>query len=379
MERPLWAEQRPENWWDAAQQAMRGVLRKQARGARSSRHRAFGPDARLTLLDKDDEVDPSGADLVRPAQPGASGFRQRRRSGIEKVLAYTANPVVTGFTLPKLLWVRDNEPANFERVRKVLLPKDYMRFKLTGEYASEVSDASGTSLFDVVKRDWSYDMCGRARPGPRRFCPPCYESSEVSGKIIERPSPQSLGLSQVRRWSAAAATRRQARSATALSRAESFPARWEPRGVVFAHMDQPALRSEGAFTRSATRCRSKWHVMGVTQGAGLSLQWFRNQSMPGEDYSAADTEAATRRARIARSVLAAVSDGRAHAASGCDRARGLGRTDGEAHARRSDPVGHRRRVLQPEGRAGHHRRDGRAGGVGPAVGRWRAQSVSGGR
>ena len=78
-----------------------------------------------------------------------------KRSGKENVLAWTANPVLTGFTLPKLLWVRDHEPRHFERVRRLLLPKDYVRFQLTGEYATEVSDASGTALFDVAARRWS--------------------------------------------------------------------------------------------------------------------------------------------------------------------------------------------------------------------------------
>ena len=112
----------------------------------------------LTLLDGSDKV-------IRPALIWCDQRSQAQvdyvneKVGRETVLDYTANPVVTGFTLPKLLWVRDNEPRKFERVRKVLLPKDYIRFKLTGEYATEVSDASGTSLFDVVKRPWSYEMC----------------------------------------------------------------------------------------------------------------------------------------------------------------------------------------------------------------------------
>jgi len=98
------------------------------------------------------------------------------------MLRCTANPVLTGFTLPKLLWVRDNEPRNFERVRKMLLPKDYLRFQLTGEYASEVSDASGTSLFDVVNRRWSYELVD-ALGLDRGILPKVYESSEVSGAV----------------------------------------------------------------------------------------------------------------------------------------------------------------------------------------------------
>src|SRR5687768_12009938 len=159
MERPLWAEQRPENWWDAAQRAIAGVLHEA--GISGNDVKGVGLSGQmhgLTLLDEADQV-------VRPALIWCDQRSQKQvdaingRVGIEKVLEYTANPVVTGFTLPKLLWVRDNEPGQFDRIRKILLPKDYVRFKLTGEYASEVSDASGTALFDVVNRRWSYEMC----------------------------------------------------------------------------------------------------------------------------------------------------------------------------------------------------------------------------
>ena len=154
----------------------------------------------LTLLDASDEV-------IRPAliwcdqrSQAQVDFMSTRTVGRDNVLACTANPVVTGFTLPKLLWVRDNEPQNFERVRKVLLPKDYVRFKLTGEYATEVSDASGTSLFDVVNRRWSYEMCRCARPRSGASCPSVIESIEVSGRLIaemQRPHRTEGGYSVV--------------------------------------------------------------------------------------------------------------------------------------------------------------------------------------
>src|SRR6185369_12406983 len=99
--------------------------------------------------------------------------------GRENVLTYTANPVLTGFTLPKLLWVRDHEPANFERIRKILLPKDYVRLRLTGEYATDVADASGTAMFDVVRRRWSFEMMD-ALGLDRSLLPECRESVEVS-------------------------------------------------------------------------------------------------------------------------------------------------------------------------------------------------------
>ncbi len=155
MLKPLWAEQRPENWWAASQKAIRGAL-EQA-GLHGKEVRGIGLSGQmhgLVILDQANEV-------IRPSLIWCDQRSQaqvdfvNRKVGVERVLACIANPVLTGFTLPKLLWVRDNEPANFERVRKMLLPKDYLRFQLTGEYASEVSDASGTALFDVVNRRWS--------------------------------------------------------------------------------------------------------------------------------------------------------------------------------------------------------------------------------
>src|SRR5271170_2646646 len=111
-----------------------------------------------------------------------------------RCLDYTANPVLTGFTLPKLLWVRDHEPQNFERVRHVLLPKDYVRFRLTGELATEVSDASGTAMFDVVNRRWSFEMMD-ALGLDRAILPACHESSEISA-TISAAAAEATGLTE---------------------------------------------------------------------------------------------------------------------------------------------------------------------------------------
>src|SRR5271165_3886130 len=176
MERPLWAEQRPENWWDAACAAIRGLPQVEITGIGLS-----GQMHGLTLLDSDDRV-------IRPALIWCDQRSQaqvdsiNREVGPETVLRCTANPVLTGFTLPKLLWVRDNEPRNFARVRKMLLPKDYLRFKLTGMYATEVSDASGTALFDVVNRCWSWELVDRLGLD-RSILPSAHESSEITGTI----------------------------------------------------------------------------------------------------------------------------------------------------------------------------------------------------
>jgi xylulokinase len=290
MERPLWAEQRPENWWDAAQDAVRGVMRRV--GAASDDIRGIGLSGQmhgLTLLDADDKV-------IRPALIWCDQRSQAQvdyvneRMGREQVLACTANPVVTGFTLPKLLWVRDNEPQNFERVRKILLPKDYVRFKLTGEYATEVSDASGTSLFDVVKRSWSYEMCDRLGLD-RNILPACYESVQVSGKL-SAPIADSLGLQPGTPVVGGGGDQAASAVGNGIVVSGVVSCTLGTSGVVFAHMDQPHYDTKGRVHTFCHAVPGKWHVMGVTQGAGLSLQWLRNQLMPGVEYSALTEEAA---------------------------------------------------------------------------------------
>ncbi|MGC8792896.1 MAG: FGGY family carbohydrate kinase, partial [Bryobacteraceae bacterium] len=136
MERPLWAEQRPENWWDAAQQAIRGVLAEA--GITGEQVRGIGLSGQMHGLVMLDEA----GRVIRPSLIWCDQRSQaqvdwvNQKLGREAVLRYTANPVLTGFTLPKLLWVRDHEPENFARLKKILLPKDYVRYKLTGEYAT---------------------------------------------------------------------------------------------------------------------------------------------------------------------------------------------------------------------------------------------------
>ena len=209
----------------------------------------------------------------------------------------------------------------------------------------------------------------------RSILPAVYESSEVSGKITAAVAAVAGPWPPARLSWAAAATRPRARWATASWKRESSRARSGRRAWCSRTWTSRTTIRRGASIRSATRFRNKWHVMGVTQGAGLSLQWFRNQLAPGAEYDGADEGSGDSAARVAGPVLAAVPDGRAHAAPRRHGARGVGRSDGEPHASGPGPVRHRRRLLQPEGRARHHRRDGRAGRVGATVRRRRAQPV----
>ena len=290
MEQPLWAEQRPENWWDAGRQAIRGVLAQA--NTSGAEIRAIGLSGQmhgLVLLDRADAV-------IRPALIWCDQRSQAQVDWInrtvskETVLACTANPVLTGFTLPKLLWVRDHEPAHFARVRRVLLPKDYLRFRLTGEYATDVSDASGTALFDVGHRCWSEELIARLGLDPH-ILPSVAESSCVTAQV-SAAAARSTGLAPG--TPVVAGTGDQAASAVGNGIVDPglVSCTIGTSGVVFAYTHAPAYDPAGRVHTFCHAVPGAWHVMGVTQGAGLSLQWFRNTLAPEMTYDALTAEAA---------------------------------------------------------------------------------------
>jgi xylulokinase len=291
MERPLWAEQRPDDWWRASVEAIRGVLA--AAGISGKDVRGVGLSGQmhgLTLLD-------SAGEVIRPAliwcdqrsRPQVDFINQT--IGKENVLAAIANPVLTGFTLPKLLWVRDNEPANFERIRKMLLPKDYIRYRLTGGFATEVSDASGTALFDVVRRRWSFDLMDRLGLD-RSILPAAGESVEVTG-VISKEAAEITGLEAGTPVVGGGGDQASSAVGNGIVEPGIVSCTLGTSGVVFAHMETVAYDPAGRVHTFCHAVRDKWHVMGVTQGAGLSLQWFRNQlSGPGVSYDDLTGEAA---------------------------------------------------------------------------------------
>jgi len=290
MERPLWAEQRPENWWDAAQAAIQGVLRDS--GLTGADVKAVGLSGQmhgLTLLDANDRV-------IRPAliwcdqrsQPQVDWIN--KHLGVDFVVKSTANPMLTGFTLPKLLWVRDHEPEKFARVRKVLLPKDYIRFQLTGEYASDVSDASGTGLFDVVNRRWAFDLADKVGVS-RDVLPAVFESAEVTGKIHARAAA-ATGLKSGTPVVGGAGDQAASAVGNGIVKPGIVSCTIGTSGVVFGHLKEPAYDPQGRVHTFCHAVRGAWHTMGVTQGAGLSLQWFRNQFAAGASYDDLTWEAA---------------------------------------------------------------------------------------
>jgi len=290
MERPMWAEQRPEDWARASFAAVRSVL--QEAGIKGSQVRGVGLSGQmhgLVMLDRENAViRPSLIWCDQRSQPQVDSINAR--VGREKVLEHTANPVLTGFTLPKLLWVRDHEPSHFERLRKMLLPKDYVRFCLTGDHATDVADASGTAVFDVMRRRWSHEMMG-ALGLDRDILPRAYESSEVTG-VISASAAEKTGLSAGTPVVGGAGDQAASAVGNGIVATGVVSCTLGTSGVVFAHMDQVAYDPQGRVHTFCHAVPGKWHVMGVTQGAGLSLQWLRNQLLPGSTYDQLTTEAA---------------------------------------------------------------------------------------
>ena len=193
----------------------------------------------------------------------------------EKIIQLTCNPALTNFTLTKFLWVRENEPENWKRVRSVMLPKDYVRFRLTGERAIDMADASGTLMLDVAHRRWSKEMLD-AGEIDERLLPALFESPDVCGKV----SPEGASATGLKAGTpVVAGAGDQAAGATGMGIVApgAVSATIGTSGVVFAATDRPALDPKGRLHTFCHAIPGRWHVMGVTQAAGLSLRWFRDQ------------------------------------------------------------------------------------------------------
>jgi xylulokinase len=267
-----WAEQDPHDWWKAAGSAIRSAL-------------ASVPDANVVcaglagqmhgavLLDEKDEV-------LRPALIWCDQRTQAQcdwlnsKLGERKIIELTCNPALTNFTLTKLLWVRDNEPELWKRFRRVLLPKDYVRFRMSGEHAIDVADASGTLMLDVAHRRWSDEMMAAAGL-PMSSLPKLYESAEVCARISDAGANHT-GLKAGMPIVAGAGDQAGGAVGMGIVRAGAVSATIGTSGVVFAATDNPAMDPQGRVHTFCHAVPGRWHVMGVTQAAGLSLRWIRD-------------------------------------------------------------------------------------------------------
>jgi xylulokinase len=278
---PLWAEQDPRDWWRAGVVAVQAVLASP--GVKADDIAAVGLTGQMhgsVLLDEYDEV-------LRPAliwcdqRTDIQCRAITEKIGAARLIELTSNPAITGFTLPKLRWVLEREPELWSRVRSILLPKDYIRLRLTGERATDVADASGTLLFDVAKRCWSDEVLNAAEID-RRWLPTVFESPDVTGAV----SPEGAVATGLRAGTpVVAGAGDQAAGAVGMGivKAGMVSATIGTSGVVFAATSQPSLDPLGRIHTLCHAVPGRWHVMGVTQAAGLSLRWFRDRFGAGVD------------------------------------------------------------------------------------------------
>jgi xylulokinase len=201
--------------------------------------------------------------------------------GAERLIQLVSNPALEGFTLPKMLWVREREPEVWGRVRSVLLPKDYVRLRLTGDKATDVADASGTLLLDVRRRAWSRELLEETGMD-ESLLPRVFESVEVTGRVSEEGARET-GLLAGTPVVAGAGDQAAGAVGMGIVRPGAVSATIGTSGVVFAATDAPSLDPRGRVHTFCHAVPGRWHVMGVTQGAGLSLRWFRDNFGAGRD------------------------------------------------------------------------------------------------
>jgi len=274
--RPGWSEQEPEHWWKATIDSVNAVLK--VGKIKPDDVKGIGLSGQMhgsVFLNKKNEV-------IRPAllwndQRTAAECDEIEKlaGGRKKLIQMVANPALTGFTAPKILWLRNNEPKNFDKTAQVLLPKDYVRFRLTGEFATEVSDASGTLLLNVKKRNWSKKLLAKLDLS-KDLLPKVYESEEVSGQLTSEAA-KLLGLNEGTPVVGGGGDQAASAIGNGIVRKGILSATMGTSGVVFAHSDEIQYDPSGRVHTFCHAVRDKWHIMGVVLSAGGSLQWYRNQ------------------------------------------------------------------------------------------------------
>ena len=271
---PGWAEQDPRDWWRACCVAVKKALHKSSVPGDEIACVGFsGQMHGAVLLDADGEV-------VRPALIWCDQRTEKQSRDLaekfttEKIIQLTCNPPLTNFTLTKILWVRENQPQLWARVRHIMLPKDYVRYRLTGDRAIDQADASGTLLLDVANRKWSEEILSGTGID-KSLLPALYESPDVCGKLSAEGAA-ATGLQIGTPVVAGAGDQAAGAVGMGIVRAGVVSATIGTSGVVFAATDRPALDPRGRLHTFCHAIPGRWHVMGVTQAAGLSLRWFRD-------------------------------------------------------------------------------------------------------
>jgi xylulokinase len=280
--KPGWSEQHPEDWWQSTMKATQAVVKKaklkpadiSAIGLSGQMHGSVflgdGPKAlRPALLWNDQRTQKQCDEITAKA------------GGREKLIDLVANPALTGFTAPKILWVRENQPKVYEKTKHILLPKDYIRYRLTGDYATEVGDASGTLLLDVKNRTWSDQLLSILQIDKSLLPTNVHESHGVTG-VLNAHAARSMGLLEGTKVVGGSGDQPAGAVGNGIVSAGIVSATLGTSGVVFAHSDQPTLDPEGRVHTMCHAVAGKWCVFGCMLSAGGSFQWFRNQLADGE-------------------------------------------------------------------------------------------------
>jgi xylulokinase len=276
--RPLWSEQRPQDWWAATVQSIRQLFSQSEVSATAVA--AIGLTGQmhgLVLLNGE------GAPL-RPAilwndqRTAVQCDEIRARVGRERLIRISGNDALTGFTAPKVLWVQQHEPEVYGQARHLLLPKDYLRYQLTADYAMDKADGAGTLLFDLAARNWSEEVC-RALEIPLEWLPPTYEGPAITG-VVSAAAAAETGLAAGTPVVAGGGD--QAAQAVGVGAVQDgiIALTLGTSGVVFAPTEIPLIEPEGRLHAFCHAVPGRWHLMGVMLSAAGSLQWYRDSLCP---------------------------------------------------------------------------------------------------
>ncbi|MDR1483402.1 MAG: xylulokinase [Planctomycetaceae bacterium] len=273
--KPLWSEQNPDDWWQATIKSVRNVMKN----GKIKPHdvKAIGLSGQMhgsVFLDKNNNVIRKAILWNDQRTVKECGEVTDAAGGREALIKLVSNPALTGFTAPKIVWLRNNEPRNFDKLKKVLLPKDEIRRRLTGEYATEVSDASGMLLLDVSRRDWSFELLGKLKLD-RELFGKVYESEDVTGNLTSEAA-KLLGLTTDCVVVGGAGDCAAGAIGNGIVGEGILSTSIGTSGVMFVYSDEVKTDPLGRVHTFCHAVRGKWHLMGVTLAAGGSLQWFRN-------------------------------------------------------------------------------------------------------
>ena len=288
--RPLWSEQDPAEWWEATAKSIRQALSDaNISGNDVAAIGLTGQMHGLVVLDEQQQV-------LRPAilwndqRCGAECDEIRARVGLERLVQITGNDALTGFTAPKIRWLEKHEPEIHRRIRHVLLPKDYIRYKLTAGLAMDKADGSGTMLFDLRERTWSPEIVRALNIAPE-WLPPTFEGHETTGEVSSAAAAET-GLRAGTLVVAGGGDQAAQAVGVGVVRPGTMAVTLGTSGVVFAATESPLIEPLGRLHAFCHAVPGRWHLMGVMLSAAGSLQWYRDKLAREQTFAELVTEAA---------------------------------------------------------------------------------------